>query len=138
LLRKDATELRFRTWLDTRTLPFPGELERTCDTVAWLADADLSIEWAVPVEFLLEPAREMFGRLLVYLGQLWLEKRPTEAGKERFSVGAVVVNLTGRGRTSASMTLRRTGIRASLEVVERNLCDEDAAGVLEAIAQRSV
>jgi hypothetical protein len=135
LLREDATELRFRTWLDTRTLPFPGEPERTCDTVAWLADPDPAVEWAIPVEFLLEPAGEMFGRMLVYLGQLWLEKRPTEAGKERFSVGAVVVNLTGRGRTSATMSLRRTGICTSFEVAERNLCDEDAAGVLEAIAE---
>jgi hypothetical protein len=134
LLREDAAELRFRTWLDTRTLPFPGELERTCDTVAWLADADPAIEWAVPVEFSLEPIGEMFGRLLVYLGQLWLEIRPTTAGKERFSVGAVVVNLTGRGHTSATMTLRRTGIRTSVEIVERNLCDEDAASLLDAIA----
>ncbi len=134
LLREDTAELRFRTWLDTRTLPFPGDPERTCDTVAWLADADPDIEWAVPVEFALEPSGEFFGRLLVYLGQLWLEKRPTTAGGERFSVGAVVVNLTGRGRTSATMSLRRTGIRTSLEVVERNLCDEDAASLLDAIA----
>jgi hypothetical protein len=33
------------------------------------------------------------------------------------------------------MSLRRTGIRTSLEVAERNLCDEDAASVLEAIAE---
>lgn len=134
LLREDAADLRFRTWLDTRTLPFPGDPERTCDTVAWLADADPAVEWAVPVEFALEPAGEFFGRLLVYLGQLWLEIRPTQAGKERFSVGAAVVNLTGRGRTSATMTLRHTGIRTGLEVVERNLCDEDAAALLDAVA----
>lgn len=134
LLGEDAAELRFRTWLDTRTLPFPGDPERTCDTVAWLADADPAIEWAVPIEFSLEPNGEFFGRLLVYLGQLWLEIRPTEAGKERFSVGAVVVNLTGYGHTSTTMTLRRTGMRTSLEVVERNLCDKDATALLDAIA----
>jgi hypothetical protein len=134
LLREDAAELRFRTWLDTRTLPFPGDPERTCDTVAWLADADPAVEWAVPVEFALESTGELFGRLLVYLGQLWLEIRPTQAGKERFSVGAAVVNLTGRGRTSATMTLRRTGIQTGLEVVERNLCDENASALLDAIA----
>lgn len=138
LLREDAAELRFRTWLDTRTLPFPGDPERTCDTVAWLADADPAVEWAVPVEFALEPTGEFFGRLLVYLGQLWLEIRPTQAGNERFSVGAAIVNLTGRGRTSATMTLRRTGIRTGLEVAERNLCDEDAAALLDAVAGGSV
>jgi hypothetical protein len=26
LLREDAAELRFRLWLDTRTLPFPGDV----------------------------------------------------------------------------------------------------------------
>ena len=29
--------LRFHGWLDTRTLPFPGDPDRTCDTVAELA-----------------------------------------------------------------------------------------------------
>jgi hypothetical protein len=134
LLREDAAELRFRLWLDTRTLPFPGDPERTCDTVAWLGDADPAVEWAVPVEFCLEPDGELFGRFLVYLGQLWLEKRPTDAGGERFAVGAVVVNLTGRGRTSRNMSLRQTGVRTNLEVGERNLCDEDAAALLDAIA----
>jgi hypothetical protein len=134
LLREEVAELRFRGWMDTRTLPFPGDPERTCDNVAWLADADPSVEWALPVEFCLEPDGALFGRLLVYLGQLWLEKRPTDAGGERFAVGAVVVNLTGRGRTSQSMSLRRTGVRTYLEVVERNLCDEEAAALLDAIA----
>src|SRR5262245_53436294 len=31
--------VEFRGWLDTRTLPFPGEQDRTCDTVAALARA---------------------------------------------------------------------------------------------------
>jgi len=138
LLREDAAELRFRAWLDTRTLPFPGDPERTCDTVAWLEDADPAVDWALPVEFCLEPDGELFGRLLVYLGQLWLEKRPTDAGGERFAVGAALVNLTGRSRTSRDMSLRRTGVRTNLVVVERNLCDEDGAALLDAIAGGNV
>jgi hypothetical protein len=138
LLREDPAGLRFRTWLDTRTLPFPGDPERTCDTVAWLADADPAVEWAVAVEFCLEPDEELFGRLLVYLGQLWLEKRPTDAGKERFSVGAVVVNLTGRGSTSRDMRLRQTGVRTVLGVAERNLQDEEAAPLLANITAGSM
>jgi hypothetical protein len=134
LLREMAEELRFRTWLDARTLPFPGDPERICDTVAWLGDADPACEWAMPVEFCLKPIGELFGRLLIYLGQLWGEKRPTDAGGERFEVGAVVVNLTGRGRTSRDTTLRRTGMRTALQVVERNLADEDASAVLAEIA----
>jgi hypothetical protein len=137
LLGEDRATLRFRTWLDTRTLPFPGEPERTCDTVAWLAEADPAVEWAVAVEFSLEPDGEMFGRLLIYLGQLWAEKRPTDAGRERFEVGAVVVNLTGIGRTSRTMKLRETGIETTLKMPDRNLQQQDAAALLEEIAART-
>jgi len=134
LLREEPSTLRFRGWLDTRTLPFPGDPDRICDTVAWLSDADPAVEWAVPVEFCIEPDGSLFGRLLVYLGQLWLEIRPTDAGGERFHVGAVAVNLTGRGKTSRTMRLRQTGIATSLEAAERNLAGEDASATLAAIA----
>ncbi len=133
LLGETPEELRFRTWLDTRTLPFPGDPERTCDTVAWLGDADPGVEWALPLEFSLTPDGELFGRLLVYLGQLWLEKRPTDARGERFRVGAVVVNLTGRGQTSRDMALRRTGVRTALGVAECSMAEVDAATVLAGI-----
>jgi hypothetical protein len=134
LLRAESASLRFCGWLDTRTLPFPGDPERTCDTVAWLGDADPAVQWAIPLEFCIEPDGTLFGRLLVYLGQLWLEIRPTDAGGERFAVGAIVVNLTGRGQTSRTMRLRQTGMSVILQVVERNLADEDAAATLESIA----
>jgi hypothetical protein len=134
LLRKTPEQLRFRTWLDTRTLPFPGDPERTCDTVAWLGSADPAVEWALVLEFCLDPDGELFGRLMIYLGQLWLERRPTDAGRERFWVGAVVVNLRGRGSTSRDMVLPETAVRTFLGVEERNLADEDAAAVLAGIA----
>ncbi len=134
LLREEPIALRFRGWLDTRTVPFPGDPERVCDTVAWLGDADPALEWAVPVEFCLTPDVTFFGRLLVYLGFLWLEKRPTDQGGERFQVGAVVVNLTGRGHTSRDMTLRQTGIRTHLAVREVNLAEGDAAETLAGVA----
>jgi hypothetical protein len=135
LLRETPAELRFRMWLDTRTLPFPGDPERTCDTVAWLGDADPAVEWALVLEFCLDPDGELFGRLLIYEGQLWLETRPTDAGRERFAVGAVVVNLRGRGNTSRDMVLRRTGVRTLLGVAERDLAGEDAAAILAGIAR---
>jgi hypothetical protein len=134
LLRETPEELRFRTWLDARTLPFPGDPERICDTVAWLGDADPAVEWAVPLEFCLDPDGDLFGRLLIYLGQLWLEIRPTDAGRERFWVGAAVVNLRGIGNTSRDMVLRRTGVRTFLGIAERDLADENAAAVLAGIA----
>ena len=61
--------LCFRNWLDTRGIVFPGEKDRTNDTVAWLSDANPAIEWAIPVEFSLSPDEAMFGRLLIYLAR---------------------------------------------------------------------
>jgi hypothetical protein len=134
MLGETPAVLRFRGWLDTRTLPFPGDPERTCDTVAWLGDANPAVEWALPLEFCIDPDSELFGNLLIYLGLVWREKRPTDARGERFAVGAIVVNLRGRGQTSRDMTLRRTGVRTLLGVAERNLADEDAATILAEIA----
>src|SRR5262249_17828347 len=97
-----------------------------------------AVEWAVPVEFTLEPDETLFGRLLACLGFLWLEKRPTDQRGERFHVGAVVVNLTGRGRTSRTMTRHQTGMRTGLDVVERDLIAYAAADVLADIAAGTV
>jgi hypothetical protein len=134
LLREPAAAVRFLQWLDTRTLPFPGEPDRTCDTVARLADDDPAMHWAVVLEFCIKPVPDFFGRVLAYLGQLWLEVRPNETRGERFQVGAVVVNLTGHGRTGRDMRLRQTGIRTCVEPLERNLSEEDAAATLDGIA----
>ena len=52
-------------------LPFPGSPDRTCDTVADLAEAaDTGPRWAVVTEFQTEPEPEMLDRLLEYLGRL--------------------------------------------------------------------
>lgn len=132
-LHEAAAVLHFQGWLDTRTLPFPGEPDRTCDTVAWLGDETPGVHWAVPVEFCLEPDGAMFGRLLVYLGQLWLEHRPSDGRGSRFHVAAVVVNLTGLGHTSRELVLRQTGGRTCLQVVECNLARLDAHDTLAEI-----
>jgi hypothetical protein len=88
----------------------------------------------LPIEFCLDPDGEMFGRLLVYLGRLWLEKRPVQDERLRYHVGAVVVNLTGRGNASRDLALRQTGIRTCLQVAERNLSTISAADTLAGIA----
>lgn len=75
----------------------------------------------------------MFGRLLEYLGRLWREHRPASGGPRRYDVAAVVVNLTGRGNTSRDLRLARTGLRTCLQVAERNLVTESAAGTLQGI-----
>jgi hypothetical protein len=132
LFAPEPLPLTFRGWLDTRTLPFPGDPDRTCDTVAWLAQPDGNEPWAVPLEFSLEPDATMFGRMLVYLGRLWLERRPTTDEAGRFQVVAAVVNLTGQGQASRDMQLG--GGRTCLQVVERDMQDKVAEAVLAGIA----
>src|SRR4051812_40352111 len=79
LLGLKPAAFRFRPWLDARRVRFPGEPERTCDTVAFLEHVgDGQQPWAVAVEFQTEPDPTMFGRLLGYLGGLWLEERPSD------------------------------------------------------------
>src|SRR5579871_842862 len=130
--------LPFLGWLDTRTLPFPGDPERTCDTVAHIPEEAESEPFALVLEFCTEPDGTMFGRLLVYLGQLWLELRPNGTPGRRYEVGAAVVNLTGRGRSSRDMRLRQTTVRTHLGVHERNLADASAADTLDGIADGSI
>jgi hypothetical protein len=69
----------FRDWLDTRAVPFPGDKDRTNDTVARLDNAaEHGVPWAVAVEFQTQPDPDMFARLLGYLSELRLTLRPDQ------------------------------------------------------------
>jgi hypothetical protein len=125
--------LVFRGWLNARTLTFPGQPDRTCDSVAHLVD-DADEAWAVPVEFQLRPDPKMFGRFLGYLGALWLELGiVAESGAEHFNVAAVVVNLTGVGTASRDLRWRRAKLRTCLRAGEANLATRRAAAVLRGV-----
>ncbi len=119
----------FRAWLNARTLTFPGQPDRTCDTVAHLLD-DRGWSWAMPVEFQLRPEPDMFGRLLGYLGPLWLEQRPAGTGEDRYAVAAVLINLTGRGSASRDFHWPKARLRTCLTVREINLAERSARSVL--------
>ena len=129
------SSVTFHGWLDTRSVPFPGAGDRTCDTVAALSDStNTATWWALPVEFQTRPDAQLFGRLLEYLGRLWLELRPPGLPQGRFAIVAAAVNLTGVGQTSRDMVLGTTGLRTCLRVAERNLQEENAAETLAQIA----
>ena len=130
----EPSSFRFEEWLDTRAVPFPGGPDRTRDTVAWVVNLAAGGQpWAVAVEFQAEPDARMFGRLLVYLGGLWLAQRPDPEVGSRFHVAAVVVNLTGRGEASRDMEWAEAQIGTRLQVRERNLATESADELLTAI-----
>jgi len=134
LLRLTADKMDFAGWLDTRGLPWPGEPDRTCDTVAYLRDLEQGgLPFAVPVEFCIDPDPLMFGRGLRYLGGLWEECRPDNNPKDRFEVGLLVVNLRGRGDCSRKMALSGTSLLTHLGVVEVNLSQVPAQEAMQRI-----
>ena len=133
-LELPRSAFRFRLWLDTRLLPFPGQPDRTCDTVAHLEDLLRGgIPWALILEFQIDPDEKLFGRLLGYGGLVWLEKRPSPERGDRFALGAAVVNFRGRGDTSRQMNWVEAGLAWGVKVKDVNVADQHAAALLAAI-----
>ncbi len=126
--------LGFAGWIDTRGIPFPGEQDRTGDTVARLdVPGGTEPPWAVAVEFQAEPDPLMFGRLLGYLSQIWMQLKPDPERGSRFQVGAAVLNLTGTGQASREMRLPGGPLVTHLGVAERNLARESADDTLRRV-----
>lgn len=124
----------FGGWLDTRAVPLPYEPDQTGDRVARLTNtAAVEPDWAIAVEFQIEPDALMFGRLMVFLGHLWQALKPDENRGDRFQVAAVVVNLTGRGTASRDMRWPAAGFGTELRVVERNVAHEKADDLLAGV-----
>ena len=129
--------LEFRGWLDARTLPFPGEPDRTCDTVAELSDpAEPSTRWALATEFQAEPDPDMLDRLLEYLARLRRELRHGPRRRDKFRVAAALVHLTGpRSGDTLDMTLPgRSPVGLRLTIASRAFREEDALSTLAEIA----
>jgi hypothetical protein len=132
-------DLIFRGWIDTRLIPFPGEADRYCDTVAHLENVqEGQVPWAVILEFQIVPDALMFGRSLGYGIQIWLELKPSEERGDRFQFGVVLVNLTGRGNTSREMRWGAAGMELVFRAREINLCEQEAQGMLDGIAAATV
>lgn len=128
-------EFQFIGWRDTRSISFPGESERVGDLVAQLERVEPPGQpWLVPVEVQIEPDPLMFGRLLEYLGRLWRSEKPSPERGDRFWLAAVVLNLTGFGRSSRDFEWTSGGCRACLRVAEKNVAAMNAADTLANIA----
>jgi len=95
------------------------------------------VPWAVAVELQLEPDPLMFGRMMVYLGGIWLGKKPDPERGSRYSVTGVVVYLTGRGNASRQFEWAEAGVKTELLLREWGMQSELAAellGGIEAVA----
>jgi hypothetical protein len=124
----------FQRWADTRTIAFPGEPDRTCDTVAELLQAGSSPTWWLLVlELQSERDAEIFGRLLEYLGRAWRGLHPLHQRRQRYHLAAALVNFRGRGRNSRDFQLPGTPARTCLHIVEKNVAGDSAEDTLTQI-----
>lgn len=134
LLDLPMDALVFRGWLDTRRLPFPGEQDWTCDTVAFVEEvASGQLPWALVLEIQLTPDALLFGRFLSYGGQVWLEIKPSPERGDRFAIGTIVINLTGRGSAARGYTWGQAGLTTILQPREINLSEKDAQVELDRV-----
>lgn len=134
LLGLPPSGFRFVRWLDTRGIAFPGEPDSVRDTVAHVEDVQRGqVPWAIVLEFQYQPDPLMFGRLLVYDGGVWLERKPTGLTGDRFELGAIMVNLTGRGNAARRSEWPEAGLLTALIPREINLSQQDAALTLDGV-----
>ncbi len=96
------------------------------------------VPWAVAVEFQLEPDPLMFGRMLVYLGGIWLGKKPDPERGSRYCVTGVVIYLTGRGNASREFVWAEAGLTTELLFKEWGMQTESAADTLGRIETAAV
>ncbi|MGL4553162.1 MAG: hypothetical protein ACRC33_18510 [Gemmataceae bacterium] len=90
------------------------------------------------LEFQVQPDPLMFGRLLIYLGTLSIERQPGPERGSRYELGAAVINLTGTTRSlpasAGSVWPGQTPMGCGLTACERHLAGERAEETLEAVA----
>jgi len=123
--------MRFREWLDTRTLPMPGGGDRTADRVAALDDPSNDVRWLAVFEFQSRPDADKLDATLEVAAVL---RSRVQHGDGKYRVVPALVHLTGKLDIDVlDMTLPGGyGIRHAPLVW--NVADDDGAGVLEQIA----
>jgi hypothetical protein len=128
---------RLVRWQDTRTLPFPGEPDRVCDTVAEFEhQAKPHSRCLVDVEVQAEPDADMLERLGEYAFRLRRELRYGPGAANKYAVFGLVLNLTGAEQPNRlDMSLPEWSAAGQwLQVAQGTLSTEDAAQTLVRIA----
>jgi hypothetical protein len=134
-------DLRFERWLDTQTIPFPGEPDRRCDTVAELVSASgTQPPWALVSEFQSRPDPDIGYRLLEYLGRLGRELRHGPYQRDRYLLTAILINLTEASEAAILVMAYPgpDGPELKFRPRIRNLARESAADTLAGIADNRI
>jgi hypothetical protein len=128
---------KFVRWQDTRTVPFPGEPDRVCDTVAEFAHpTEPRRRCLVDVEVQADPDADMLERLGEYAFRLRRELRHGPGDADKYAVLGVVLNLTGAEQPShLDMTVPEWSDAGQwLKVAQGTLSTENARATLARIA----
>src|SRR6185437_8001072 len=130
------TDLIFTRWRETQTIPFPGQPDRRCDTVAELAHASgAAPNWMLILELQTEPHPDIVARLLEYMARARGELRYGPHGRDKYLAALAVINLTGPAPHSAlEMTLPgSTGVVFHCQARGLSFAQENAGQTLAAI-----
>lgn len=134
-------DLRFSRWLDSQTIPIPGDPDRRCDTVAELVHSSgTGPPWALVLELQTRPDPEILDRVLEYLARFRREIRHGPHGRDKYLLGAAVINLTG-GVQGGSLDMAlpgSTGIGLHWHIHVRTMAEENAAAIRQGINQRQI
>ncbi len=118
-----AATLLFRDWLDTRSVPYPGEPDRVCDTVAAL-DSLVDPHWlgALLMDPQTRPDPRIRLRTVEYVIRLVSSLECGTRPGEWYQIVAVVLNLTGEEQDE-TLEMRLPGApEVGLEWTVKILC----------------
>lgn len=128
---------RWEGWLDTQAVPFPGERDRRCDTVARFERlAHDAPPLAVVIEFMSETRRVTPERVLEY-GLILRRELPYQTDpRVEYSVIGAIVNLTGseQGEEWSERPPDCDGLGLWTRARVVNLAHRDAGEALTAVA----
>jgi hypothetical protein len=135
LLAGKGASLRWREWLDTRTLPLPGGPDRTADLVAALDDpAAADRPWLMVVEFQAQLDPDKLEATLEEVALLRSRARHGEQRKGKYKVVAALVYLRDRGPEDVLDMTFPDGAGTRHAPLIWNVAEDNAASALEAIA----
>src|SRR5262249_31538353 len=128
---------RFGRWLDTRAVPFPGQPDRTLDTVAGLVHVEALLPpIACGFEFKAEPDPGVFEQVTAYQLAARRGLRTGPHDRDKYEVVGVIVNLTGAEQAAvwamAPADCPELGTQVKCGLV--SLAQLPAAPVLEEVA----
>jgi hypothetical protein len=136
-----AADWRFAGWLDTQTLPFPGEPDRRADVVAsFVPVRELGPPVAAVVEIQARPRAELPQRLAEYSLRLRREVVFQTGPRVPYEVVGCLINLTGSAQPE-TWEMRPAGFGGAglhFRIVVRTMRDEDAATLLAGVAAGTV